>query len=56
MNIAFGWKVNFANVQNSLADVLGFNRLLEYGQGFYESNLIFNILGVDDINVVNDLV
>ena len=43
-------------MQNSLADTLGFNRLLEYEKGFYESNYIFNILGVDNVCKVNDLV
>ena len=52
MNIEYGWTVNFANVQNSLADTLGFNRLLEYEKEFYESNFI---LAVNDCHCIANL-
>ena len=56
MIVGGGCKVKFSNVDNSLADILGFNKSLDYRQGFHESQRIFNILGVNNVRIINDLV
>ena len=56
MNVEFGWVVKFKDEQNSLAEILGFSKLLDYPQGFHESDRIFNILSVHRVCIINDLV
>ena len=56
MNVEFGWVVKFSGEENSLAEILSFSKSINYVQGFWESNTIFNILGVNKVCIINDIV
>ena len=56
VNVEFGWVIKFSGEENSLAEILGFSKSIDYVQGFWESNTIFNILGVNKVCIINDIV
>ena len=63
INVEYGWIVKFKDEANSLAEILGFSKSLDYPQGihkdskgFYESQRIFNLLSVDNVHIINDLI
>ena len=52
LNVEFGGVVKFKDEENSLAEILGFSKLLDHPQGIYESDRIFNIFGVNNVSMI----